>query len=296
MPPFLVLRLGKKRVADDITINAVNTINEPNTSHWVRRSGRPHKAVKYFEDTDADLMDDSPENTVQATTVSKQATGKNETRGAATSVTDKAAPEVLTARKSHTHSPSPAPSSAAASNLSTPLALSPTATNTPRSSSTDYESAAHSTPFVAEIPQSAIRDSLFATPLPLPRHQPPSETSSISSLDFIDDILPCATNKYKFTSDNNSTGRTAAQLNSLFKPPPRMPRWPLDGANAHAIKLSYTQLGPRPQKGLADELVRQMEMRHAVDVERMQDQMEELIETEDEDDGQRDFGKGDLGT
>jgi hypothetical protein len=258
---ILVLKIGTKRDAVDVTTETVGPVDEPSTSNWLRRSSRPHKVVKYFEDTYGDLMESVPENTVRATTVSKQATDGDLTE-------DSARP----------------------------------ATNTPHSSSSDYEAAIaeeramqsatytlfqlhHSVSFTFQIAESAIRDSVSQSPPHLTHRRSLSEETSASSLDSItDDIVPSATNKYKFTS-NSSTGRTAAQMNSLFKPPPRMPQWPLDGASGHAIKLSYTQLGPRPNAGLADELVRQMEMRHALDVERVEDEMEELIETEDEDDG-----------
>jgi hypothetical protein len=279
-------------------MSSIPVLNEgADTSHWVRRSGRPHKAVKYFEDTYADLMEDGPENTVQATTVTLQATGEDASEDSATlEVTS----EVMVATKSNTNSPSPAPSSASVSRVSTPNTSYPMADDTPHLSSNDYEAAiaeehamqeaAHillqlfhsdSATFTAEVGDGAARNSLSLLTTP-PADQPRSEESSALSLDFTKDVAPSATNKYQFTSVG-STGRTAARLNALFRPPPRMPRWPLDVASGHTIKLSYTQLGPRPSEGLSDDLAEQMEKQHALYVERVEDEMEDLIETEDED-------------
>jgi hypothetical protein len=95
-----------------------------------------------------------------------------------------------------------------------------------------------------------------------------------------EDVVPSASNKYKFTSDS-STGRTADELNSLFRPPPRMPRWQLDLDTE--IKLSYTQLGVPPRDGLVRDLVKQIEKQHEKDVKKAEKEVREMSESEDED-------------
>jgi hypothetical protein len=51
-----------------------------------------------------------------------------------------------------------------------------------------------------------------------------------------------------------------------------MPRWKTDVDSLHAIKLSYSQLGPHPKEGLADQLVKEMETQHAMDVEEAEEE------------------------
>jgi hypothetical protein len=57
-------RRGTKRAADD----------ESDKSHWVRRSTRAHRMVKYFEDPYAEVMEDTPDNVVEARKVTNSAT------------------------------------------------------------------------------------------------------------------------------------------------------------------------------------------------------------------------------
>jgi hypothetical protein len=66
---------------------------------------------------------------------------------------------------------------------------------------------------------------------------------------------------------DTSSGRTPAQLEALLKPPARVSKAPWDAPGLKA--LSYYQLGSRPKKGLADQLVAEMEEKAVVFAEEM---------------------------
>lgn len=75
-------------------------------------------------------------------------------------------------------------------------------------------------------------------------------------------LVPSASDNFKSKYDSPSS-RTAAELDALLKPPVRPAKWPLDATSGHKIRMSYCQLGTVPKKGVAKELIRQMEKKHA---------------------------------
>jgi hypothetical protein len=223
--------------------------------------GRTQKAVKR-SDTDDSTDEDPiipPNRTQKVATVAKQATG-NDTDNSNDDSTDDSVGE------GNASVPSPAHCSP-----EVPLM-----------------SMFCSAPLTLNFAESAMRSSLKSEKLHAPANgseEPSSEASdpaadavssevgSASSTEFSEDedVVPSASNRFKFTTDS-STGRTAAELDSIFRPPPRMPRWHMDVDSRHAIDLSYTQLGPRPKEGLADRLVNQMETQHALDVQKAEEE------------------------
>jgi hypothetical protein len=71
------------------------------------------------------------------------------------------------------------------------------------------------------------------------------------------------------SQSNTSPERTLAELEAWLKAPARPKKFPLEvaAANPHFMKLSYNQIGTKPPPGLADKLVREMEKRHAAEVQ-----------------------------
>ncbi|KAH8704404.1 hypothetical protein GQ44DRAFT_558714, partial [Phaeosphaeriaceae sp. PMI808] len=98
-----------------------------------------------------------------------------------------------------------------------------------------------------------------------------SSNGSTKSPQMTVDMFPCAPNGYKFQTDSPS-GRTPAQLNALFRPPPRMPMTSFERYSAQQMLLSYSQIGTRPPLDLADSLIQEVEMRHAEDVKRYENE------------------------
>jgi hypothetical protein len=302
----------KRGISDDATEDPVVSVPKEITPRGVRRSGRPRKPVKHFDDKYADPMEDVlPQDAVEANKIKPSMTSKQATVRTRANV-----PKVVSnpSPKSNTDPPSHIASLSAGPETSAPTALIYSSNDNDRKfdygtaiakERTNQEAAlallqlSRSWLFTAEIAESTTRESLklnkvnndvVAAAIALQKltcedaklveahtlstDQSPSSMSSASCFDSMEDVVLSAANKYKFTFDS-STGRTAAQLNSLLRPPPRMPRWPLDAASRHAMKMSYTQLGPRPREGLADKLVEQMEKQHFVDMKRAEDEDEE---------------------
>jgi hypothetical protein len=100
------------------------------------------------------------------------------------------------------------------------------------------------------------------TDLPVSSPQRSSSPSKPLDLNAGNVLVPSASDNFKSKYDSPS-GRTAAELDALLKPPVRPAKWPLDTASGHKIQMSYNQLGTVPKKGVAKELIRQMEKKHA---------------------------------
>jgi hypothetical protein len=162
-------------------------------------------------------------------------------------------------------------------------------------------------PLMLNFAESAMRSFLQSEKLHAPANgseEPLSEASSSladamssvagsassTELSEDEDVIPSASNRFNFTA-GSSTGRTAAELDSIFRPPPRMPRWRMDVESGHAIDLSYTQLGPRPKEGLADRLVNQMETQHALDIQKAEEEETEKQRAYDADVAANKLGK-----
>jgi hypothetical protein len=385
-------RRGTKRAADD----------ESDTSHWVRRSTRAHKMVKYFENPYAEVMEDTPDNVVEARKVTNSATSDDTDEytddKASDTATDDTADRTTAddtdntdfdpvvppgrTRKSVDHSEGPCadlmddvtddstsddtdenpvvppghprkitkcalPHNELVENVSNdtvasptvkapkaskkaevkkkPIAAAPSPMPSLDESEEEYDHGAAiaaewanqeaalallqphiscPTSLITVFGESAMRDSLEPDKVKddlcaaaaglrelsveAADSQEDDRSTSVkgsdsnltSAEDKDEDVVPPASNKYKFTSDS-STGRTADELNSLFRPPPRMPRWQMDLDTE--IKLSYTQLGVPPRDGLVRDLVKQMKKQHEKDVQKAEKEIGEMSESKDED-------------
>jgi hypothetical protein len=340
-------RRGTKRAADD----------ESDTSHWVRRSTRARKTVKYFQDPYAEVMEDTPENIMKASKVTESVTSDDTdkdidadvmddtTDDGTSDVTDEdpvvppgrprniikcALPhDELVEDDSDDTAVSPAVKAPKASKRADvkkkPIAAAPSPMLSLDESEEEYDNdaviaAEHAnqeaalallqprisrpTSLTTVFGESAMRDSLepnkvnddicaaaaglreLSVEAAVSQEDDRStsvegsDSSLTSAEDEYEDIVPSASSKYKFTSDS-STGRTADELNSLFRPPPRMPRWQMDLDTE--IKLSYTQLGVPPRDGLVRDLVKQMEKQHEKDVKKAEKEIGEMSESKDED-------------
>jgi hypothetical protein len=302
---------------------------------WVRRSSRANAGVNYFQDTYADLLEDTPENSVMSDDETDDATdvfkrNSPEVSSSNSSDEDPVLPPGRT-RKAVKHSdtnessnedPVVPPSRGRSAATGTKRAPShSTSESTDDSAGEDRASVPSTAPSSPEVPlmqtsrlnranvsspapsspevplkqmflqtglNSAMRISLNAEELhtaaagndepssdatKLSDDQVPFGAGSASSTESSEDVavVPSKANKFKFTTDSPA-GRTAAELDSMFRPPPRMPRWKTEVDSSHAIKLSYSQLGPHPKEGLADQLVKEMETQHAMDVEEAEEE------------------------
>lgn len=101
-------------------------------------------------------------------------------------------------------------------------------------------------------------------PIPVPASHPGSDVIPPLNLDTSEGFLPSAASSYAFKYDSPSS-TLAADLDKILKPSGRPKRFPLDlKAEKTSIVKSYTQLGTKPETGLASRLVQDMEDRWQV--------------------------------
>jgi hypothetical protein len=316
MTPHANPQQRNRRAANDAA-----PVDNPGTSKWVRRSTRANTGINYFQDPYAELMKDTPENSVRSDNETDDTTEVS-TKGSLEDSSENSSDEdpVLVSgraqtavKRSNTNESSDEDPIIPPNRTQKVVTVTKQATGNDTDNSNDdstddsvgegnasVTSPAHCSPEVPlmsmflpapltlNFAESAMRSSLKSEKLHAPANgsEEPSSEASNSAADAVsseagsasstelsedEDVVLSASNRFKFTTDS-STGRTAAELDSIFRPPPRMPRWHMDVDSGHAIDLSYTQLGPRPKEGLADRLVNQMETQHALDVQKAEEE------------------------